>query len=1266
MLKKKIDQSISSGDNSVNYQAARDINIFNSDFPIELIDQAIKDEVCTLRQSRFFNEYDRVGSTLKLAKKLTDGELSRGTNPVRSRALAWCSRLLSRTDKLERGIELLNIAKELYSSSEILIAESFILSQQGDKNSALSILSPIDSPASRTAAFMIVSFHDNGEKALTWLRVTGIEATNLDSEGKYILLSTLIEFNYLNEANDILRIVNEQDFNETPILYHFSAIVNLLRVVPAEFHSIVQHHLPINSSSFPLADDLPSMEARKEAFQLFSKAAEIARDLGCHNASKISGEYALWLELKNPETASDGMRRLENQLRDTKSALSLVHLGLEFGIKLDLDAVEKEIDRQIALNGKITSDAAKTRFALAFAQKSPEDIAEYISQHFDELTKILDVITIQSIQIEMLSKSGQSERANKLLSSLLEKGLSEFEEKRLRTIISESEGIDSIETRIIQFEQTNSLGDLVSLIEELVRKDDWINLCKYGAIFFDKTRTVQSAETFAKALHNSHKFKELIEFLNSNLDILSQSKILQMFLAWALYYEGKLLQSRSELIKLRDDQENPNYRALNINLSIAIGDWDSLLETIAYEYKEKDKRSAIELIKIAHLALVLDSPHTRALAHEAAVKANDSAEVLTAAYFLASSAGWEGEEGVVNWLQRAAELSGENGPIKKVTLSDILDLKPEWDRRETETWKSIVQNEIPLFLAAQSLNKSLIGLTILPAFSNLDENDPRHRITIPAFSGKRKTTSIDLESKTIGLDPTSLLTLSYLEILETVINTCDSIYIPHSTLEWLFEEKQKIAFHQPSRIKNAQKVRDLLAREVLTKFEQNLSADTELSEQVGDVLALLIADAELVKDHDDRQRLVVRSSPVHRITSLLEEEADLSSHASVLCSCLSVVEVLREKGQLTLEEEKKARAYLQLLEKPWLDQPEISDNAVLYLDDLTISYFLHIGILDKLHAAGFTAVVSPSKVIEINSLITYDDATEKATEEVERIRCVINSGIESGKIKVGKRRVLDISEDQPFSSHPSVGIIDLVGKCDAIITDDRFLNQHYCADNGNEQSPIFTTIDLLISLALSNVISTENVYKHITHLRRAGYFFLPITENELFRYLIGSIVKDGRVLETAELKAIRENILQIRMSDSIRLPEEAFWLHTTLIVFIRVLKNIWLEHDDLPNKCARSDWIADQVDVRGWAHSIGKNRGDSIVKNERGIYIQLMLSLPVEAPQKIKDAYHDWLENRILIPIKEQFPTVYSWIVEFEKKMIDDLSEMKISEDKLE
>ena len=738
-----------------------------------------------------------------------------------------------------------------------------------------------------------------------------------------------------------------------------------------------------------------------------------------------------------------------------------------------------------------------------------------------------------------------------------------------------------------------------------------------------------------------------------------------MSYAWGLYNEGALLKSRAVLAELSDNVDSSNYRALQVNLGITMGDWASLSAYIASEYQNRQDRNAHDLMDAAQLALHIGSSHARDLVFEAAAKANDDAAVLARAYLVATSAGWEDDHQVFQWLERAAELSGNNGPLQRMSLKDILDRKPEWGRRESDIWQWLAQGRIPIFMAAQSLNKTLINLTTFPALVNLSETDPRRRRAIPAYSGGRVPQPFDLTGKKVALDATALFTLSFLKILDLALDAFETVYIPHSTLGWLFGELQKAAFHQPSRIRNARKVRDLLATNVLEKFDPSTVASSDLSVQVGDELAALIAEAEKIREGDDTQHVVVRSSPVHRFSSLMEEEADLSAHAAALSSCLAVVAKLRQKGQITSNEEKRARAYLQLHEKPWPNQPEISDGATLYLDDLASTYLLHLGLLGKLKAAGLRAVASPKEVSEADAIIAYERISNEVKDVIESIRASLNSRVESRKIRVGSRQKINANEDENKSilEHPTDDVIALAPYCDAAIVDDRFINQHPNIESGGTQASVLSTLDLLDALVSGAVISDDDRLEYRTRLRRAGYFFVPVSEKELERCLRASDVVDGNVLETAELQAIRESILHVRMSDWLQLPEEAPWLDSTIEVFIRVLKSLWVEGTDHSVITARSDWILNQIDVRGWAHSFGPENGDNIVRLGQGAHI-LRLALPINASKKVNDAYLKWVEDRILAPTRENFSDLYSWIVEQYRKLVAEIAEKRLIQEK--
>lgn len=1223
------------------------------DIIIELIDQKIKEETDILRKSRFFGEYDSVQSSLALASKLVEGELSGGTNVVKRESLAWCVRFLARTEKSDQAGEYLKIAKKLGACPEIDIADAFIFSQQGDKQAALSTLDKIDSPMSRSAALNIVAHHDGPQGAVDWLKKAGI--SDLDSDGKCFLLWYQFELEDWEGAQKSINALTEDDLRDAPVLNHLMAMTHLLSTVPVEFRPVVLGQLPLPVADFPLASDAASIKSRRVAHQHFIQGKKVAHELSLPHVATLADKYALWLELRDPDESDQGRKRLESKLRNPKTALNFVHLGVEFGIDLDIEAIEREIEREIALNGGLTLDAALARFALVFTQESPEAIADNIARHYDELATHIDKKTMLFLQLEAHTKSGQIEKANKCLATLLKGGLSEGEESRLRKIIAEAEGTDPVEGLKEQFKKTKSLFDLETLIPFLEERDDRDSLCEYSEILFETTHELRDAERFASALHETQQNERLVAFLKANETLLAQSDKLQMLYCWSLYQTGALLKARSELAKLKDDWDDPNYRTLKIDLEISLGNWNALSEFVAKECQAKDERSARDLIRTAQLALYLDAiPHAKELIFAAAEKGNDDADVLAEAYFLASNAGWEDDPKVSAWIQKAGELSGDDGPLWKVTPRELLDLKPDWSRRASEIWQQLSHGEISMFLLAIFLNRSLGDLMLFPALANPSESDPRRRGSIPAYSGQRQPTPLNTGGQ-VGMDITALLTLSLLNLLDKALDAFDTVHLPHSTLGWLFNEKQRVAFHQPSRIKAARQIRDLIATDELERLSPSTVADSELSVQVGQDLALLIAEAEAVRESDGNQRIVVRSSPVYRDTSLMEEEADLTAHATVLSSCQAIVDKLQQKGRITTREEQKARAYFRFHEKPWANQPQIADGATLYLDDLAVDYFLRLGMLDKLKAAGFTPIISSKKVSEANQLISYERISDEAKEAIERIRAAVNKRIESEKIKVGRQIYPDQPKEQSIAGHPTAGVFDLAGHCDAIILDDRCLNQHVhirgsnANDDGDAHAPVFTTLDIIDALVAANSITPEERTEYRTQLRQAGYFFIPVSADELAHHLNASMVENGKVMETAELKAIRENILHVRMNTWLQLPKEGPWLAELYRTFVQVLKDLWTTKDDFSDVRARSDWIMEQVDMRGWAHSFGKENGADIAKTRRSAYILAVLIPPADVPQEVTDEYWNWVEESILAPIKEQFPDLYFELVEWHR-----------------
>jgi hypothetical protein len=168
-------------------------------------------------------------------------------------------------------------------------------------------------------------------------------------------------------------------------------------------------------------------------------------------------------------------------------------------------------------------------------------------------------------------------------------------------------------------------------------------------------------------------------------------------------------------------------------------------------------------------------------------------------------------------------------------------------------------------------------------------------------------------------------------------------------------------------------------------------------------------------------------------------------------------------------------------EKPWPQPTVIADGAVLYLDDLAVTYLQSLRLIQKLRAAGFVAFVPQRESLEGDALLGYEALASNATEILDSLRRELTSGISSGKIQLGrlKRRDAD-GEDVILGQHPTVALFELAEIADTIAVDDRFINQHGFMSTKSGSKPILTSLDLLEKLKLSGSITSDALVEYRT------------------------------------------------------------------------------------------------------------------------------------------------------------------------------------------
>jgi hypothetical protein len=1220
-------------------------------------DQQIAAEIEAIRQRRFINGYPTREKAIELAERIERTELAGGSSEIRAKGLAWSARLLCQRETLSRARELVEKSRALAGTDEAMLAEAFIEATQ-DKNAGLALLAKINTAAARSAALRIVTNTEQAEKATAWVESAGLTLDSFDAEGKFYHISNELIAERWQEASDHALQITDADLTETPVLHHAIGMACLMQAVPVELRSTVLSQIPFEAASFPLAADVEALDFRRRAIRAFDAVSAFALSVGLTAASRPASDLALWLKLRDPLDHDDAMEELRESMREPEQSLRRLPLALQFGLKLDLATIEKEIDRRVALSGNGTADEAIARFALAFMQRDPKGTAEYIARHRRQLYEHLHKSAVQTIEIEMLARAGQLDSAKERLAEALADGLAGQEQQHLSRIIAEAEGADPAAERKRQYEKTGRLNDLINLVVLLEQQESWQELLPFAERVFGITHGLGDALRVTRVLNEIGRYDELFRFLQQNSTLVEQAVELKTLLAWSLYRHGRFDESSLLLRQLAASRDDANDRALRVNLAIASGKWDELVEFSTAEWNRREERTAAELLMAARIAQAVRGPHAKDLTCAAAEKAPAEANILIGAYMQATSAGWESEAVVGGWLQRAAELSGEDGPLQQVTMKELVDRKPEWDSRTTSVWQQLHEGKVPMFGAAHLLHRSLIDFMLLQALANLPESDTRRRGIVYAFSGARPGDITLPGVTTIALDLTAIFTLTLLGLLPVVVGAYEHIVIPHSTLGWLFQERQRATFHQPSRIKEGHDLKRFVAEGSLKVLPAQPLFDLSFAKEVGLELAGLLSAAARAKASDGIARYVIRSAPVHRVGSLMEEEADLSAYSEYLCSCQALVEKLRATGVLTLDEEQRAMAYLKLHERRWGSEPNICDGAEIYLDNLATTYLQTVGVLTKLKAAGLVAYVTEDEDKDVNRLLTYENLSDQQLGLIELIRKTLSDGLASGRVRAAKTP--RNSDEELLASHPTFSILGIEDVVDAFVIDDRCVNRHLFVEANDRKTSILTTLDLLDDLVLKGAISQQSIYAHKTYLRRAGFQFIPVAEKELLRHLTDTALNDGEVVETAELRAIRESLLMARMRKILQIPAETNWLHGSMRSVVRTISELWKQGTDLEEAAARAEWLLGLLDVRGWAPSALPGNERNFALFAHAAHIQSLMSPPDDVPESIRDAYFDWIDRRFLQELRDSEPEVFGWIVDRAREMIVNAAEAAV------
>ena len=195
-------------------------------------------------------------------------------------------------------------------------------------------------------------------------------------------------------------------------------------------------------------------------------------------------------------------------------------------------------------------------------------------------------------------------------------------------IIAEFEGADPAFERKRLFEESGDLHDLVNLTNFLEGRGSWEELQPFAEQLFSRTRSLEDGFRLARTLNEAAQYTKLFDFLLDHQELVTQSIGLKTLWAWSLYREGRFGEASIILRELAVSRDDANDRALRVNIAIASGDWDDLIDHSRSEWENREKRSAAELLAAAHLAQVVNGLHTKDLVTAAIEQSPDDPAIL--------------------------------------------------------------------------------------------------------------------------------------------------------------------------------------------------------------------------------------------------------------------------------------------------------------------------------------------------------------------------------------------------------------------------------------------------------------------------------------------------------------------------------------------------------------------------------------------------------------------------------------------------------------
>ena len=1150
-----------------------------SDLTRQLVSNAAKQELSAILSLRTFDASRARSQIRKLLERTRDdGNLSAAADPIKTEVLFWTARLCAVEE------ETLPVAKQLRKElrqtdpdRDLSLVDALIAEKEGDEDKALRLLRDCDNPDSRAAWFGLLDRTKGQQAAWDWAQEQELHDTELFAPVGWLSWGIVaVQLEKWQEACQGLSKL-EKHWREMPMLALFEGTANAAMLLPAEHRKETLGGAPLIMSTLRMQDDAAQRHhsRAKTCFGFIYRLLGQRPDIASHWPTLVA-DWLLWLRLMSPrrENAQAARREVKRLMKLGEKAVGVIPFAFIFDISFDGQPLKMYLAQRKELGG-LDDRELLAECLLNVKSMPPNELLEYLDNNTTSLEKVFSPAFLAHFRTVSLRRTGQT--PEKILETLGEYAgrLDKADLDLLLTLEDNHEGKDIRAKLQARYERTGRVADLRNLVANLRMPDDRDALRPLALELFNRAPNVEHAMGVVASLEHQSDFdhEAIIAFLRENSDILEQSDDLKTAKAWALFHAGELDKSREINDWVKNRRPHPGNLLLDYQITVASGQWHRLANVLQRAFRQRDVLEPQDLIRLAHVA-GSQNQHDLALnfAKEATKKAPENPHILAASHFLCFQLGIETEANP-DWLQRATELSSpEEGPIQLVGLEDLISrLSPKRQGRARELERKWRAGEMPISMAADVFNISLPRLLLQSPQENAIEKDARRWEILPIVYGEREPIELH-ENWTIGLDLSSILVLAYLGLLEQSIQSFRHVKLAHNIMTHLLREQQEVRFHQPSRVREAQQVLALENQERLALIAVPHAPPKAIVEEVGSALAALLQEAK------QENSTVVCATPIYKAGSLMDQEADMGELHNLILPIADFCSLLHQEGKISTTEYKRGKLFLGSQ-----GQTETADtldprclNAPVYIDGLAFSYLLGANLLEPI-AAAIELRIHPDVAREQRQLVTAGETGDDMADRIDEIRRTLRDLLASGKVSLLPQAPIDREEhrNRMIRLEVTESLLTVSGTHNAFCIDDRFINRHRVMPRENEKDqPIVCVLDVLRHLLARQIIDAETYWTARHRLRRGGFAFIPLESDELIHWLKAAHFKEGQLVESMELRVIRQAAAHLGYRELANWREAITLYQNCQSICIRVIANLWADEALAPERAAAlSTWV---------------------------------------------------------------------------------------------